>query len=234
MAEFDRSAAFWRSFPIFRDFDDKTIAALAGISSFRKWLPDTVIFQRGDEGNYMVGVISGRIKVSLITPQGRELILRQLEAGELFGEMAMLDDQPRSADATAQVASQGFVIPKRPFMDLIKLSPGAAKATIRYLCSRLRGITEHLETIALYHLNSRAARFLLVTLRQIHGNELPVRADLKLALTQSDIAGILGASRPKVNRAILALEEAGAIRRSNGIIECNTERLQWIAEPSEY
>ncbi|WP_027146304.1 Crp/Fnr family transcriptional regulator [Mesorhizobium sp. WSM3626] len=234
MAEFDRSPAFWRSFPIFQDFDDETITALAGISSFRRWLPDTVIFQRGDEGNYMVGVISGRIKVSLITPQGRELVLRQLEAGELFGEMAMLDDQPRSADATAQVASEGFVIAKRPFMDLIKLSPEAAGATIRYLCSRLRGITEQLETIALYHLNSRAARFLLFTLRQIHGTELPVRADLKLSLTQSDIAGILGASRPKVNRAISALEEAGAIRRSNGIIECNTERLQWIAEPGEH
>lgn len=230
MTQVDRCAAFWRSFSLFRDFDDKTIAALAAISSSRRWPPETVIFQRGDQGNYMLGVISGRIKISLITPQGRELVLRQLEAGELFGEMAMLDDQPRSADATAQVASEGFVIAKGPFMELLKLSPGAARATIRHLCSRLRGMTEQLETIALYHLNSRAARFLLTTLRHIHGNELPISATLKLSLTQSDIAGILGASRPKVNRAILALEEAGAIRRINGTIECNTDRLQWIAE----
>ncbi|MER8576697.1 Crp/Fnr family transcriptional regulator [Mesorhizobium sp. M1409] len=233
MTKMVRSPAFWRSFPIFRDFDDTTIAALAGISSYRRWLPDTVIFQRGDDGNYMAGVIFGRIKLSLITPQGRELVLQQIEAGELFGEMALLDDRPRSADATAQVATEGFVIAKQPFIDLVTLTPGAASAIIRYLCSRLRGTTEQLETIALYGLNSRVARFFLGILRQIHGNQLPVSANLRLSLTQSDLAEILGASRPKINRAVLAIEGVGAIRRINGIIECNTERLQRIAEPSE-
>lgn len=227
------SLASWRSFPIFRDFDDKTLTALAGISSYRRWPPNTVIFLRGDGGNYMAGVISGRIKLSLTTAQGRQLVLRQLEAGELFGEMAMLDDQPRFADATAQVASEGFVIARRPFMDLITLSPRAAGATIGYLCALLRGTTEQLETIALYDLNSRVARFLLATLRRVHGNELPPSASLKLSLTQSDIAELLGASRPKVNRAIIALQKAGAIGRINEIIECNTGHLHRIAEPSE-
>ena len=78
----------------------------------------------------------------------------------------------------------------------------------------MRDTTDRLETIALYDLNSRVARFFLATLKQIHGNELPESANLRLTLSQSDIAGILGASRPKVNRAILSLEECSA--RSSG------------------
>lgn len=79
MAEVNRSPAFWRSFPIFEEFDKETLTELAGIATYRRWPAGTVIFQRGDEGNYMVVVVSGRIKLSLFTPQGRELMLRQHE-----------------------------------------------------------------------------------------------------------------------------------------------------------
>ncbi|MDQ0318802.1 CRP-like cAMP-binding protein [Pararhizobium capsulatum DSM 1112] len=233
MSEINKSPAFWRSFPIFEEFDKDTIASLALLAAHRKWLAGTVIFQRGDEGNYMIAVVSGRIKLSLITPQGRELLLRHIEGGALFGEMAVLDDQPRSADATAITATEGYVISKKAFMEFITHRPAAAEAIMRYLCTLLRDTTERLETIALYDLNARVARFFLATLRQIHGNELPEIANLRLTLSQSDIAGILGASRPKVNRAILALEESHAIKRHEGVIECHVDRLQRIAEPDE-
>ncbi|WEX77853.1 Crp/Fnr family transcriptional regulator [Sinorhizobium numidicum] len=233
MTEVNRSPAFWRSFPIFEEFDKETLCELAGIATYRKWPAGTVIFQRGDEGNYMVVVISGRIKLSLFTPQGRELMLRQHEAGSLFGEMAVLDSQPRSADATAITASEGYVIGKKAFLDLITQKPKIAEAVIRFLCAQLRDTTERLETIALYDLNARVARFFLATLRQIHGNELPASANLRLTLSQTDIAAILGASRPKVNRAILSLEESGALKRTDGIVCCNVGRLLSIADPEE-
>lgn len=233
MSDVNRSPAFWRSIPIFEDFDKEALCELTGIASYRKWPAGTVIFQRGDEGNYMVVVVSGRIKLSLYTPQGRELILRQHEAGALFGEMAVLDDQPRSADATAVTAAEGYVIGKKAFLDLITQKPKIAEAVIRFLCAQLRDTTDRLETIALYDLNARVARFFLATLRQIHGNELPESANLRLTLSQTDIASILGASRPKVNRAILWLEENGALKRSEGIVSCNVERLLSIADPEE-
>lgn len=233
MSEINKSAAFWRSFPIFEEFDKDLIGEVASLALYRKWPSGTVIFQRGDEGNFMIVVVSGRIKLSLLTPQGKELSLRHLEPGSILGEMAILDDQPRSADATASVTTEGYVISKRDFIGLLAEQPDAAQAVIRYLCARLRETTDQLETIALYDLDSRVARFFLATLRQIHGEELPSQANLQLALSQTEIAGILGASRPKINRSIMSLEESGAINRHDGIIDCNIGRLVSLAEPDE-
>ena len=125
------------------------------------------------------------------------------------------------------------MIGKKDFLDLITRKPSIAEAVIRFLCAQLRDTTDRLETIALYDLNSRVARFFLATMRQIHGNELPASANLRLTLSQTDIASILGASRPKVNRAILSLEESGALKRTDGIISCNVGRLLNIADPPE-
>lgn len=233
MNDINKSPAFWRSFPIFEEFDKETIGKIAAMASYRKWTSGTVIFQRGDPGDFMIVVVSGRIKVSLITRQGKELSLRHLEAGTILGEMAVLDDQPRSADATAAVATEGYVIGKRAFLDLVTASSATSEAVIRYLCTRLRDTTDQMETIALYDLDQRVARFFLATLKQIHGEDLPSSANLQLALSQSEIAGILGASRPKVNRAIQSLEEAGAIARADGIITCQIGRLIRLSEPDE-
>ena len=233
MSEINRSPAFWRSFSIFEEFDTETITLLSGIATHRKWQQGAMIFQRGDAGHEMIAVTSGRIKISLLTPQGRELLLRHIEAGSLFGEVALLDGKHRSADATALVATEGYVIARKPFLDLVTHRPQAGEAILRYLCSMLRDTTERLETIALYDLNSRVARFFLATLKQIHGTELPESANLRLTLSQADIAAILGASRPKVNRAILTLEENGAIHRHDGVITCHIGLLQAFAEPEE-
>ena len=115
MAEINKSPAFWRSFPIFEEFSKELVAEVAGLAQWRKWPSGTVIFQRGDDGNYMILVTEGRIKLSLITTQGKELSLRHLEPGTLLGEMAVLDGEPRSADATATVATEGYLIGKAEF-----------------------------------------------------------------------------------------------------------------------
>jgi CRP/FNR family transcriptional regulator, cyclic AMP receptor protein len=233
MAEINKSPAFWRSFPIFEEFSKELVAEVAGLAQWRKWPSGTVIFQRGDEGNYMILVTEGRIKLSLITSQGKELSLRHLEPGTLLGEMAVLDGEPRSADATATVATEGYVIGKAEFMNFITRNPEAAEAVMRYLCRRLRETTDQLEPIALYDLDSRVARFFLATLKQIHGDDLPDEASLHIALSQTEIAGILGASRPKINRSILSLEEQGAIKRKGSVIGCNIRRLTALAEPDD-
>ncbi len=227
----EQGGAFWRSFPIFEDFRGEALTALAAIAIPRKWPAGTLLFSRGDPGDFLVALTEGRIKLSVGTAQGRELSLRHAEAGAVLGEMAVLDDEPRSADATAVVPSEGFVIGKREFSRLLEAHPDTATGVIRYLCRRLRDTTDQLESIALYELEPRLARFFLLTLRQIHGEDLPDQARLLVPLSQSEIAGILGASRPKVNRALIALEEAGAIGREGGIISCDVGRLLDLAEP---
>ena len=233
MSDVNRSPAFWRSFPMFEEFDRDTISAIAAVATHRKWAAGTVIFQRGDAGSYMIALISGRIKLSLITPQGRELAIRYMEAGNILGEIAILDGEVRSADAMAVIATEGYVLAKRDLLPLISHRPETAEAVIRFLCGKIRETTERLETMALYDLDARVARFFLATLRQIHGPELPDSANLQLALSQTEIAGIVGASRPKINRSIITLEESGAISRNDRIISCNIDRLTRVAEPDE-
>ena len=233
MSDSPQSLAFWRSFPIFEAFDAAAIAALAAVAAPRKWPAGTVLFQRGDAGDYMIALASGRVKLSLITLAGKELALRHAEAGSILGDMALLDEQPRSADAAAIVATEGYVIARRDFDKLLAAHNAVAPAVIRYLCRRLRETTEQMESIALYDLDARLARFFLAALKQIHGEELPDEARLLLQLSQGEIAAVLGASRPKVNRAIMALEETGAITREGGAIACDIALLLDLAEPIE-
>lgn len=233
MAESPKSVAFWRSFPIFEEFTPALIEEVRSLAQQRKWTAGAVIFQRGDPGDYMILVASGRIKLSLITPQGRELTLRHMEEGGLLGEMAVIDGEPRSADATASVATEGYVISKNDFSAFLAKTPAAMQAVMRFLCRRLRETNEQLETLALYDLDSRVARFFLLTMRQVLGEEPPEEAVLKIGLSQSEIASVVGASRPKINRAILSLEEKGAIERKGASILLRTRKLRAVAEPDE-
>ncbi|MHB1103000.1 MAG: Crp/Fnr family transcriptional regulator [Devosia sp.] len=224
---------FWRSFQIFEDFGNEAVAALAEAAMLRSWPAGTMLFQRGDAGDHMIALSEGRVKLSLITLGGKELALRHVEAGAILGEMALLDGQPRSADAVTVVPSHGHVIMRGDFDRLLEKHPSCARSTIHYLCRRLRETTEQMESIALYELDARLARFFLATLRQIHGEELPDEARLSVPLSQGELAGVLGASRPKVNRAFASLEEAGAIRREGTAIGCDIALLMDLAEPLE-
>jgi CRP-like cAMP-binding protein len=233
MTEINKSLAFWKSFPIFEDLPKELIEQAIGMAQLRKWPAGTVIFQRGEEGNYMILLTEGRIKVSVYTTHGKELSLRHFEPGSLIGEMSVLDGEPRSADAAAAVASEGYVIGRKDFRAFMARHAEAADAVVNFLCKRLRETNQTLETIALYNLDARVARFLLAALRQVHGEDLPEEARLQLKLSQVEFGAILGASRPRINRAILELEEAGAIKRQGSIIDCNIPRLLRFADPED-
>ena len=223
--------AFWRSFPIFQDQPAELLARLGAVAVARSWAPGEVLFQRGDPGDYLVALATGRVKLTLLTPQGRELILRHAEAGDTLGEFALFDLEPRSADATAVAATQGYVLSRRAFEDLSAHHPDLITGVARYFCRRLRETTDQLESIALYNLEARAARFLLFTLRQIHGDDLPPNPTLRLEISQTEIAAVLGASRPKVNRALQALTEGGALSRQGDAWVCDVARLRSFADP---
>ena len=219
--------------PLFAGADADDIAALAAIATPITWPTGTMIFQQGDPGDYMAVIIDGRIRLSLTTAAGKELTLRHADRAAVIGEMGVLDHQDRSADATATSASRGLVIRRAAFDRLLAERPGVAQTVIRYLSRRLRETTYQLESVALYELSARLARFLLATLRQVHGDALEDKASLTLDLGQSEIAAILGASRPKLNRALSSLTEQGAIRRDGRHLVCDVAELESIAAADE-
>lgn len=176
-------------------------------------------------------IVSGRIRLSLLTQSGRELTLRLAEAGDTLGELALFDSEPRSADATAIEPTSGYTLSRADYESLADKNTDFPMGIARYLSRRLRETTEQLESIALYSLEARAARFFLFTLRQLNGAELPEQANLRLEISQSELATVLGASRPKVNRALSQLIEAGALQRRSDDWVCHVQRLQELAEP---
>lgn len=119
------------------------------------------VFQKGDEGNYMVAVLSGRIRISATSPEGREVTLNMIDAGEVFGDMALLDGKPRSADATALEESNLMVVERRHFLPYLVSSNELALRVIDLLCERLRDTSETLGNFAMLDLPGRLARKLL-------------------------------------------------------------------------
>ena len=96
-----KDRALWRSFPIFGATEDAVLDLLPAVATRRKWRPGELIFEKGDPGSFLLAQLSGRIKLSNLSQNGRELLIRFAEPGDLVGEIACLDGGERSSSATA-------------------------------------------------------------------------------------------------------------------------------------
>jgi CRP-like cAMP-binding protein len=217
-------------FPLFSGIGSAALGELAAAGQSRTWPVGTLLFQRGDAGDHMIAVLQGRIRVSLASADGRELILRDVGRGEVLGELALLDGQERSADAQVLTECTGIVIRKADFTRIANRHPDVGLAFARHLCGLLRDTNYQMESIALYDLRMRVIRFFLFSLRQLHGEDLPPSAHLMTGLNQTDLAAVLGASRPKVNRVLQDLTSAGLLRRDGDRFVCNVAGLINLAE----
>lgn len=218
-------------FPLLSDLPAGALAALAERMHSSHWPAGTVLFQRGDPGDDLIAITAGRIRIALTTPQGRQVILRQLEAGDILGEIAIIDGCPRSAEATAVTDATGLVLPRAHFLDVARRMPAIYETFARYCCQLLRNTNFQIESIALYDLQARLARFLLFSLAQQSGDAPAATASLQLKLNQTDLSAILGASRSKVNQALQALLAEGAVLRSGDALICDLARLRKLSEP---
>ncbi len=188
-----------------------------------------LIFSRGDEGRDIYFVTDGRVRLSILSGDGRELSLTHAAAGDFFGEIAALDAGPRSADATALSAVKGYNLPQSGIKILLETNPRIATAAIHFLCQRIRNTNEKLEAIALHPIEVRIARFLLTALKLQKISPKDGKATLDLAMSQGELALLVGASRPKVNIALTVLEDQSAIERDGMRITCAIAVLEDLA-----
>ncbi len=186
-----------------------------------------VIFSRGDLPAEVYLVLDGVVRLSVLSVEGRELSFAHADTGSVFGEIAALDNGPRTADATAITPLRVAVLSKAALRSAIETMPAMAHAAITLVCGRLRQADQQLESIALHSIEVRLARYLLSQLQRGQKSATPQRLDLDIS--QTELALRIGASRPKVNAAIAKLEDCGAIERKGRFIECNAEELELIA-----
>lgn len=212
------------------------LAAVTAEMRETKFDAGQLIFSRGDIGSEIYLIAEGRVRLSILTGEGRELSFAQVGPGSLFGEIAMLDGGARTADATAVTKIVALTLSKAAYQRVTAARPGVSEAMTRFLCSRIREADQQLETIALYPIEGRLARYFLSCVA--HGGKAGgdkgagdrgARVTVELAMSQSDLALLVGASRPKVNTALTNLEASGAITRTGNKVSCDLDELKAIA-----
>jgi len=203
------------------------LAACAAEFKARAFAKGETVFLREDLGTHLYLVEAGRVRLAISTATGRRLSFQHAVEGDLFGEIAALDGGPRTADATAMSETTLQCLEGRAFRDLWSTRPALAMRVVAFLCRRLRQMTTQFEAVALQPLDVRLARFLLSALGSRSappGRRVP----LELGFSQGELAQLLGASRPKVNEAMGALEKEGALGRTLDRLFCDPEKLAGI------
>jgi CRP/FNR family cyclic AMP-dependent transcriptional regulator len=215
---------------LFGSLDQQDRTAIAGRMRRTQFDADQMIFSRGDPGREIYLVIEGRIRLSVLSSDGRELSFDHAGPGHVFGEIATLDGGERTAGATAISRVQAMALPQKALMELIENHPKVALAAIRFLCQRLRDTDQRLEAIALHRIEVRLARLMLSALKLQSATAKDGKAKLDLGMSQGELALLIGASRPKVNIALTMLEDMGAITRAGSGYTCDLEILESVAD----
>ena len=216
---------------LFRGASKSALAALAAAMVERNWKSGELLFSAGDESDGFYVVSEGTVRLGLTTLEGGELTLRDANPGDIFGEIGALDRGPRSASARVVSATARTAFLASGRLDaILSAHPDMLLDIARKLCQRLRDTTDQLEGIALYSLRQRLARFILSHGR-VRGHDRPGgNRSVSIPLSQSALATVLGASRPKINGALQELERGKVIERRGALFHYDPERLAAEAE----
>jgi CRP-like cAMP-binding protein len=201
---------------LFRNLDAHERDALLGRAHIRNFQPGATVFLMGTQHDSMVAVLSGDVKISVPSAGGKEVVLAVLHAGEVFGEIAMLDGKTRSADAKALTACTLAFLHRRDVLAALGHNPAAWLGLIEVLCRRLRRTDQHLVDLALLEVPARLARALLRTGDATAGTSAAKPGSSDFHLSQRDLANMVGATRESVNKCLQEWQRRGTIRMKRG------------------
>jgi CRP-like cAMP-binding protein len=214
---------------VFAECDEAQLADLLAIGSLHTTKANEEILRQGDEGTSLIIILDGVVRVSMVTPNGREIILDYAEAGAVLGEIAVLDDQPRTASAIAMWAGRVLRISRAHFFGFIERNPKVAIRLLREMARRLRESDMTIESDRAFTTGPRLARYLKrLTDQKVHGTRLT------RDLSQSELGSFVGISRENINRQLAAWASEGVIELTQGKIRIiDPEYLTQIAEAAE-
>ena len=193
--------AILQAHPLFGKLGADLVARLAACAHGRTVGAGTTIFQKGDPGDCLFAVCAGTVRISSHSADGRDAVLNLIHAGEIFGEIALLDGRPRTADAQAVSDCELMVIDRRDFMPMLAREPDLALRVIELLCARLRRTSEQVEDITFLDLPARLAKTLLWLAARSR-----CTVSRKITLTQREIGDIVGMTRESINKQLRAWE----------------------------
>jgi len=209
-----------RSIPLFKDVNDDDLRVMEAVAIEKHVPKGQVVLTEGEVGDSLYTIASGRVKVFIGDEDGREIILKILGPGDFFGEMSLIDSQPRSASVSTLEASVFRVLSHQDFEMCLERAPRIGSTVMQALAKRLRDADRKISTLALMDVYGRVANTLL---------ELAINSNGKLIvgekLSQQDIANMVGASREMVNRILKDLSDRGYISVEQKTITIHDEKL---------
>jgi len=212
---------------LFRGLAAETIERIAALATRRTHEEGAVVFMRGDPGDSLCGVVSGRVRISASRAGGREVFLNIMGPGDAFGEIGLLDGKPRTASATALARTELIILRRDRFLDLLASEPTLAMHLIQLLCERVRWTAQLTEDSALLGVPARIAKRLL-SLARLNGSEPANGA--KLMISQEELAQFLGLSRQVINQHLQAWKQEGWVTSGRGSITlADTRSLENLA-----
>jgi CRP-like cAMP-binding protein len=200
-----------KSVPFFSNLSRDDVGALANRLIIRRFGTDQIIFHLGDPAGLLYIITDGKIKISHSSADGQEAVLAILGAGDFFGELALLDDSPRSATAEAIESTETLTLHRDDFLSFLDSNPAFARHVLNILARRIRHLNNQISDIFFLDLPARLARTLLL-LGEQHGRSGGKGIIIDLSLTQTDLAEMTGATRVSINKAL------GRFRRSGWVL----------------
>ncbi len=201
---------FLRRVALFKNLDEEELQQVSDIFKERRYKKNDIVFFEEDTGNYMYIVKDGRVKVSRLLPNGKEMILAFREEGEYFGEMSMLDGGTSAATVTAVVPTTIYVTTYRDFQRLLG-NPSINNALLKMLCARCREAWAQIEVLTFHNADARI-RTALHQLCRKKGVATSNGIRIGLKLTHKELADMTGISRETATRVLSTLQSEGLLR----------------------
>jgi len=219
-------ASLLRTHPLFCELTPPMLERISAYIKRRPVPKGDRIFEKGDAGVGLIGVVSGSVKISVTSADGRDVVLNIIRSGEVFGEIALLDGRARTANATAMSDCELIVIERREFIPFLRSEPDLTLKLMEILCSRLRKTSEQVQDVTFLNLSTRLAK----TLLRLTANAGPSRSAGKVAITQREISQIVGRSRESTNKRLRAWARRGWILLERGSVTVlKADKLEELA-----
>ena len=190
---------------------------LMRFSTMHAYKTNEVIFRRGDPGEGMMAVLKGQIRIGIMSAEGKELIYNLIGAGQVFGEIALIDGKPRTADAVALEPTEAVVVRRRDFIPFLEADAKLCIRMMAVLCERLRLTSELAEDFMFLELRQRLAKR-LVRLAQLYGRPWHEGVIINFRLPQRELAAMMGTSRESINKQLRTWAESGWLSVDRGNI----------------
>jgi CRP-like cAMP-binding protein len=209
--------ALLRQAPLFAGIDPAALGALSQRAGTRRLAADQPLFHKGDPGGELYGVLAGRLRVRGLAPDGRTMVYSYLDPGAIFGEISVVDQQPRSASVDAAEPSEVLVVHRSHFAPFVREHPQVAINLARMLAARLRRISDQTEDAYLLAIPARLARRIL-SLGESYGKPAGRGLQLEIRLPQQELGELVGATRESVNKLLRRWSEQQIVRLEHGVL----------------